>query len=333
MTKTLEHRTYCKKDCVTFRKTNEAFGGLSNMAGGYPLLVNGVRILTSEALYQACRFPHLPDVQRMIIAERSPMTAKMKSKPYRNQSRSDWDSVRVKIMRWCLRVKLAQNWERFSSLLLSTGDRPIVEDSRKDNFWGAIPVDGETLTGANVLGRLLMELRELLKGQNADSLQVVIPPPIPEFLLYGQEICIITRDGKNHELYKIDNTKIEHQIPEVVSFAQIEEKQAIVTHNQTAAENKELNILPQQSLLEKPKELSDAKEEYDSFYIMLPYIEKVLATERKEKDIAAVFKVSLNQMRDWLKRAVELDKVKKLNKPVRYISSSRVNHKQLSLLD
>lgn len=211
MNKTLEHRTYCRKDCVTFRKTNEVFGGLSNMAGGYPLLVNGVRILTSEALYQACRFPHLPDVQRMIIAQRSPMTAKMKSKPYRNQSRSDWDAVRVKIMRWCLRVKLAQNWDRFSSLLLSTGDRPIVEDSRKDNFWGAIPVDEETLTGTNVLGRLLMELREFLKVQNTDLIKVVISPNIPGFLLYGKEVGLIVKSGNNNESYDINNTQTEHQ--------------------------------------------------------------------------------------------------------------------------
>src|SRR5690606_37437152 len=107
--------------------TNEVFGGLSNMAGGFPLRVNGIRILTSEALYQACRFPKRPDVQRLIIGENSPMTAKMKSKPYRQDTRPDWDQVRVKIMRWCLRVKLAQNWHKFSELLLATGDKPIVE--------------------------------------------------------------------------------------------------------------------------------------------------------------------------------------------------------------
>jgi ribA/ribD-fused uncharacterized protein len=107
------------------------------MAPGFPLKVNGVLIRTSEALYQACRFPHLPKVQRLIIDEGSPMTAKMKSKSYRSQSRPDWDAVRVRIMRWCLRVKLAQHWETFSRLLLATGDQPIVEDSRKDDFWGA----------------------------------------------------------------------------------------------------------------------------------------------------------------------------------------------------
>ena len=182
-------RTYSRKDSVVFRKTDEPFGGLSNMAGGYPIHVNGVRILTSEALYQACRFPHLPDVQKLIIGQISPMTAKMRSKPYRKDSRPDWDQVRVRIMRWCLRMKLANNWNTFSALLLRTGERPIVEESRKDDFWGAKAIDdGDTLVGMNVLGRLLMELREQVKPQGRDAALDIAPPDIPQFLLFGQPI-------------------------------------------------------------------------------------------------------------------------------------------------
>ena len=185
-------RTYDRSSSVVFRKTRETFGGLSNMAGGFPLLVSGVRIRTSEALYQACRFPHLPDVQRLIIAQRSPMTAKMKGKPYRQESRRDWNRVRVNVMRWCLRVKLAQNWAVFSKLLLDTGFRPIVEQSRKDDFWGAKPVDDQTLVGMNVLGRLLMELRESVKTEPEESLLQVEPPHITDFLLEGCPIERIT---------------------------------------------------------------------------------------------------------------------------------------------
>jgi putative DNA methylase len=160
------------------------------MASGFPLEVNGIRIRSSEALYQACRFPHLPDVQRLIIREYSPMTAKMRSKPHRKQTRPDWEKVRVPIMRWCLRVKLAQNWHKFGNLLLATEDRPIVEESRKDAFWGAKPIDHETLEGKNVLGRLLMELREEL-GKNGDKLVRVEPLTIPQFLLFGRAIAVL----------------------------------------------------------------------------------------------------------------------------------------------
>lgn len=181
-----ETRHYRRDDVIAFRKTGEAFGGLSNMAPGFPIIMLGHRIRTAEALYQACRFPHLPHVQRMILDEGSPMTAKMRSKPYRGDSRSDWDDVRVPIMKWCLRVKLAANWSAFSTLLLETGDRPIVEDSRKDDFWGAKPEAG-TLEGRNVLGRLLMDLRARLRTNSA-ALRVVKPVPIADFLLLDQPI-------------------------------------------------------------------------------------------------------------------------------------------------
>jgi ribA/ribD-fused uncharacterized protein len=186
----LEPRTYERDAIVAFRKTNGAFGGLSNMAPGYPITLCSLTVRTSEALYQACRFPHLPDVQRLILDEVSPMTAKMRSKPYRNQSRADWDEVRIPIMRWCLRVKLASNWAKFSALLLSTEERPIVEDSHKDDFWGAKPETETRLEGRNVLGRLLMELREKLRS-DPNTLRFVKPVPIADFFLLSQPIGVI----------------------------------------------------------------------------------------------------------------------------------------------
>jgi ribA/ribD-fused uncharacterized protein len=190
-------RTYARSEVVVVYKTKEGFGGLSNMASGYPLQINGVRILTTEALYQACRFPHMPEVQREIIGQHSPMTAKMKSKPHRKDSRSDWDEVRHKVMRWCLRVKLAQNYQEFGQLLLATCDQPIVEQSRKDDFWGAKLADeaGYILVGQNVLGRLLMELREKLKGDTEGALKMVPPPGIPDFVLLGKPMETVTAAG------------------------------------------------------------------------------------------------------------------------------------------
>lgn len=180
-------RIYRRAEAVVFRKTNERFGGLSNMAPGFPLEVSGFRIRTSEALYQACRFPHMPEVQMRILQETSPMTAKMRSKPFRKYSREDWDNVRIPIMRWCLRVKLGCNSDKFARLLEETGDRPIVEESRKDAFWGAKPVEDETLEGCNVLGRLLMELRHTLKSTPM-KLCEVRPPNVSDFVLLGEPI-------------------------------------------------------------------------------------------------------------------------------------------------
>jgi len=311
-----ESRTYNRLECITFRKTAEKFGGLSNMAGGYLLNVNGVKILTSEALYQACRFPHLPEVQRLIIAERSPMTAKMKSKPYRDNSRVDWDIVRTKVMRWCLQVKLVQNWEKFSELLLETGDLPIVEDSRKDDFWGAKPEDEEILTGANVLGRLLMQVREQIKTGEITSETIVKPLPIQNFLLYGQEISSVSANSEYH----LDNYM------DLLDFNKV--------NNQSDSEV----VLPDTPMLESDfngkntinshvsaESIESEHQKYDASQIMMPYIIGSLKTERTDKELVEIFEnTDLKIMRKWLDRAVELGKVRKLSKPVRYIAESQL---------
>ena len=193
MTPEASKRTYHSADVVQFRKTREHFGGLSNMCAGFPLVVNGVRIRTSEAIYQACRFPSRPDIQRLIIDQSSPMTAKMKSKPYRHLTRSDWDASRIVVMRWVLRLKLAQNFERFGRILEESYPKPIVEDSRKDAFWGAIPLrnDDNTLIGVNALGRLLMELRQKYMSSDRYDLLLVKSLDIAEFKLFGHDIADI----------------------------------------------------------------------------------------------------------------------------------------------
>jgi ribA/ribD-fused uncharacterized protein len=192
-----ENMTSCyrRAECAAFRKTSERWGAFSNMAGGFPLVVNNVKILTSEALYQACRFPHLPEVQREILRQASPMAAKMKSKPHRQNSRPDFDELRVSIMWWSLRVKLACNWFEFSQVLLASGELPIVEDSHKDTFWGAkqAKLDGEILVGQNVLGRLLVRLRDLIRHKNRAELCRVDPPQIPSFLLLGEPVDPVSR--------------------------------------------------------------------------------------------------------------------------------------------
>lgn len=185
-----DSRTYRIDEVVSFRKTGEEFGGLSNMAPGFPLRIAGISLRTSEALYQACRFPHMPEVQRLIVTEMSPMTAKMRSKPYRTESREDWDEIRVRVMKWCLRIKLAQNWSKFGEILLRTGDRAIVEDSRKDDYWGAIKDRRGELHGKNVLGRLLMELREKLK-HDPGGLRQVAPLKLDNFTLLGRDIPVV----------------------------------------------------------------------------------------------------------------------------------------------
>lgn len=168
------------------------------MAGGYPLLVNGLRFFTSEHLYQCFRFPHCLEAQQKTMTPVSPMGAKMAGKPYRElHTRKDWDDVRVDVMQFCLRVKLAQNREKLGALLLSTGTKSIVEESHKTDFWAAKAIlkDTSRLEGENNLGILLVALREEFRALKPTDPYVVKPLSIPNFTLMGKPVPTVTANG------------------------------------------------------------------------------------------------------------------------------------------
>jgi ribA/ribD-fused uncharacterized protein len=191
------------QDCVVFFKICDEYGGLSNLSNDFPLRVNGLRVGSSEALYQACRFPHRLVWQREILDAPHAMRAKMVAKKEgrrKEHSRPDWQEIQVEVMRWCLRLKLAQHFRQFGGLLRWSAPRPIVERSRKDRSWGAVLERDGVLRGQNRLGRLLMELRDELlacraAGQESRLLRVE-PPQVPGVLLLGQAVEVIDSTGQ-----------------------------------------------------------------------------------------------------------------------------------------
>ena len=168
-------RRYAMADVISFAKTTARYGGLSNMAPRYPLFVNEVLIHSSECLYQACKFPLHPQIQKEIIEQRNPMVAKEISRKYEKY-----------VMEWCLEVKLIQNWDTFADILVETGNKAIVEYSTKDDIWGAMP-EGDYLVGRNALGRLLMQVRANYL-ENRRQRYKLLPPDVVGFLLFGYPI-------------------------------------------------------------------------------------------------------------------------------------------------
>jgi len=65
-----------------------------------------------------------------------------------------WDEIKVAEMRGILRDKADQH-EYVRRKLLATGDRELVENSWRDDFWGW----GPNRDGQNMLGKLWMEIR------------------------------------------------------------------------------------------------------------------------------------------------------------------------------
>lgn len=76
----------------------------------------------------------------------------------RSFRRIDWDAVKVEFMRDILRLKVKQH-EYVRRKLLATGDRELVENSWRDDFWGW----GPNRDGQNMLGKLWMDIRAELR--------------------------------------------------------------------------------------------------------------------------------------------------------------------------
>ncbi|MBL1408711.1 NADAR family protein [Sphingobacterium faecale] len=183
-------RIYNRNEVITFSKTNEAFGELSNMSSSFPLFVNDIIVPSSEALYQAMRYSLFPKAQNEIIRQASPMTAKMISKKYNPYSRQDWELIKLKVMRWVMEIKLSQHWNKLAPILEETGNKAIVELSYKDQFWGAKNIGNNQLEGKNALGRLWMDLREKHVLTN-NKIECVAPLAIAGFRLYDHDIDTI----------------------------------------------------------------------------------------------------------------------------------------------
>jgi N-glycosidase YbiA len=73
--------------------------------------------------------------------------------------RADWDDVKIGKMRLVIRAKALQH-EYVRRKLLATGDRELVENSWRDDFWGW----GPSRDGKNMLGRLWMGVRTELRA-------------------------------------------------------------------------------------------------------------------------------------------------------------------------
>lgn len=119
-----------------------------------PVRYEGVVWATSEHAYQAAKL--LPgDPLRMAMTRMSAGEAKRAGR--RGVIRADWEREKVRIMREIVRAKFANPAMR--AMLLTTGTRELIEGNWwGDRFWG---VCGGT--GQNMLGKILMEIREGLR--------------------------------------------------------------------------------------------------------------------------------------------------------------------------
>ncbi len=141
---------------VNFYSVSDEFGEFSNFAP-YPFALDGEQWQTSEHYFQAQKFEDKA-YKAKIQKSNSPMLAAQMGRDRKQKLRRNWESVKVGVMRAAVLAKFTQH-EELRALLPSTGDYKLVEHTESDDYWG----DGGDGSGKNMLGRILMQVRESLR--------------------------------------------------------------------------------------------------------------------------------------------------------------------------
>jgi GTP cyclohydrolase II len=141
---------------INFYHSDQPWGDLSNFSKHAIYLKNKIWP-TVEHYYQAQKFSGT-EHEETIRRSENPTLAKQIARDIPSSIvRPDWSTAKQEVMLNGLEAKFLQHPE-LSALLVSSGSRPLVEHTKNDNYWG----DGGDGTGQNILGKLLMKVRENL---------------------------------------------------------------------------------------------------------------------------------------------------------------------------
>ena len=169
-----------RSDRIEFYEANQPYYEFTNFYLA-PFELDGHMWPTSEHYFQAQKFTD-PDLQALVRSQRTPLGAfqLVRYPQYASRVRADWMQVRDDAMYRAVRAKFTQN-PRLRDLLLGTRDLPIFEHTNQDRYWG----DGGNGTGVNMLGQILMRVREELRVASsrvapaiATSPPLISPPPM-----------------------------------------------------------------------------------------------------------------------------------------------------------
>lgn len=148
-----------EKKVINFYSTRDAYGCFSNFSA-HKIFLKEKSWKTSEHYFQAQKFAGTSHEEELRLAD-SPMQVAKMGRDRKRPLRKDWEEVKDEIMLEALRAKFTQHKD-LKEILLGTGDAILVEHTKNDFYWA----DGGDGSGKNMLGILLMKLREELRDES-----------------------------------------------------------------------------------------------------------------------------------------------------------------------
>lgn len=156
--------SYPSDRTAAFCKVKDEWGIFSNFAQT-PLAVNDVTFYSAETLFQIIKFTDT-EARKAIFSVRG-QGLKMQAKHFEKSvgTREDWGRIIVDVLKFCLMTKYEQNGDFRRELERSRGlfiveDQTAFAKKTADTYGAKLSQDGLLFEGPNLMGRLLMELRD-----------------------------------------------------------------------------------------------------------------------------------------------------------------------------
>ncbi len=143
---------------INFYRIDDAYGCFSNFSK-HAIILDGVEWPTAEHYFQAQKFQD-ESLRRLIRETVSHMEVKKLGNRRDYPLRENWEQVKDDVMRTAVRAKVMQH-EEVRATLSDTGNAVLCEHTVNDSYWA----DGGDGSGRNMLGRILMEVREELRRE------------------------------------------------------------------------------------------------------------------------------------------------------------------------
>ena len=122
-----------------------------------PIVLNDVRYPTAEHAFVAAKCTRASDRELVLV---QPTPALAKKLGHVLSTRSNWDAIKVGVMRTILDAKFEQHFWLRKKLVATTGTPLIEHNAWHDTFWGCCTCDLHQGAGQNHLGQLLEAIRE-----------------------------------------------------------------------------------------------------------------------------------------------------------------------------
>lgn len=145
---------------IYFYGKDNPYGYYSNFSP-HAIFVENKIWPTVEHYYQAKKFSD-EGLQEYIRRLSTPGKAKREGNEPHPEYKANWPELKDDVMRVGIYHKFTQHPDLNEKLIIEDGDADLFEHTENDKYWG----DGGDGSGKNMLGKLLMELRNKLRMED-----------------------------------------------------------------------------------------------------------------------------------------------------------------------